>query len=124
MEQLEAHWQVILLVLAVVAAIKRHVPQIKNYKTLLLALAASVGLTYNYELPAWIEPVKTGLAVFCYAVGGHAYIVSLAQKFGVKVPQQVLDALDSLPTWTEEPSTKPDAQTLPPKKKLEETTYE
>jgi hypothetical protein len=119
MEHLEAHWQVVLLVLAVVAAFKRHLPQLKNYKTLLLALAASIGLSYDYQLPAWIEPLKDGLAVFCYAVGGHAYIVRLASKVGIKVPDEVRDALASMPTWSEEPPTKPDGTTVPPKKKEE-----
>jgi hypothetical protein len=120
MEHLEAHWQVVLLVLALVAAFKRHMPQLKGYKTLLLAFAASIGLTYNFELPAWLEPLKDGLAVFCYAVGGHAYILRILAKMGISIPEEVRDALESIPTWSEEPPTKPDGTTLPPKKKEEE----
>lgn len=125
MEHLEVHWQVVLLVLAVVAAVKRHVPQLKNYKTLLFALAASIGLSYDYQLPAWLEPLKEGVAVFAYAVGGHAYIVKILEKAGVKVPKEVQSALESMQIWsTEEPPTKPDAKTLPPKAKQDEDPEE
>ena len=115
MDHLEVHWQTILLVLAVVAAVKRHIPQLKNYKTLLFALAASLGLSYDYTLPAWIEPVKDGLAVFAYAVGGHAYLIKIVEKFGIKIPTEVKDALASMQIWSDEPPTKPDTPTLPPR---------
>ena len=107
--QLDLPWQTILLVLSVVAGIKRHDPKLKGWKTLLAALVASLALTYDYPLPAYLVPLKTGLLVFAVAVGGHSYVIRLAGKLGVKLPEPI--------DWPEETPTKPERKvsTIPPK---------
>lgn len=86
MESFDLPIQSVVLVLTLVAGIKRHVPTVKGWKTVVIALVAAVALSYDYSLPAWAAPILTGLKVFAVTVGGHAYLSKLAEKFGVKLP--------------------------------------
>lgn len=107
--------QTIVLVLTLVAGIKRHVPTVRGWKTVLVALVAAVALSYDYSLPAWAAPILTGLKVFAVTVGGHAYLSKLAEKFGIKLPP-VLSTL--LQVGEEEkppvPATEKAEEPLPP----------
>lgn len=104
-------WVFIPLVLATVEAIKRHVPTISGWKTLVVAALVCVALVVGDRLvPEQYNVVRQLFTVFVMAIGGNAYASQLASKLGLSLPS---GASDGFPP--SELPTRRDAKTLPPK---------
>jgi hypothetical protein len=97
------------LVIALVAAVQRHAPQVAGLWTLLLAGVSSAGLTVA-AAPDGTKPaayVLYGVVVFVLAVGGNSFATKLA---GIASPKPVADvAPEVAKAQGEAPSTKSDA---------------
>jgi hypothetical protein len=105
-------WEHVLLVMCLVAGVKRHLPKISGAWTLAIAAVAAVIVTYDYQLPVWAASFPQAAKVLAYAIGGHAYIKKTAERFGVKLP--FLAGLPASPEFDREAPTKPQGRTLPP----------
>jgi len=117
MPEFHVSWETVVLVMALVAGIKRHDTNgvIKGWRTVAIALLASVALSYDYPLPPWAQPLLSALRVFAIAVGGHAYVSRLSAKFGLRIPY--LPLLDSSVFPDREAATNPAGRSIRPGKR-------
>lgn len=61
------------LTLAVVASMRKRVPRLDGWKSVLLTIAVAMAISYagtTTVLPAWAEPLRAGLLLAILAIGG------------------------------------------------------
>lgn len=71
------------LTLAVVASLRKRIPKLDGVYSVLLTLIVSLAISYagtTAVLPAWAEPLRSGILIAILAIGGMDTARYIAEK--------------------------------------------